>query len=505
MITSLTMFGWIPFTLVLFMVMPPKRAVVWCFFMAWLFLPMAGYQLTGMPDYTKMSASSAGVALGAVLFDQGRLLRFRLRIVDVPIIMFTIVSPMASSISNGLGIYDGISEINGWLGSWTLPWFIGRVYLKTADDMRLVATAFVLGAFVYIPICLWEMRMAPTLHRNIYGFHQHSFAHAIRWGGFRPRGFMQSGLMTALFMCSGAVIALCLWRGRVPVKIFRTAVPMLLAVPFLGLVAIFCKGTGAIVLMFAVVGCLYAGLILRTRLPLILFMAISPLYILARANGIWDGTNMVEFIEGFSRERAHSLNFRFVNENVLIDKAAQRPIFGWGGWNRSAVYNEAGNKNQRVRRPLDHPLRQARRAGHGLLRALAGDAGVDVPVAVQGAPVAQAQRRALHRLGVDARDVLGRLPVQRDGVAAEFPDRRRAVGHAADGPPAGPGGGGAAGGESTGRRRRGGGGRRGLRGFRGRRWFRGSRRCGRAPPAAGADAAARAGPPPRLRTGTLGS
>ncbi len=344
MITSLTMFGWIPFTLVLFMIMPPKRAVVWCFFLAWLFLPMAGYQLTGMPDYTKMSASSAGVALGAVLFDQGRLLRFRLRIVDIPIIMFTIVSPMASSISNGLGLYDGVSEINGWLGSWTLPWFIGRVYLKTADDMRLVATAFLLGAFIYIPISLWEMRMAPTLHRNIYGFHQHSFAHAIRWGGFRPRGFMQSGLMTALFMCSAAVIGLCLWRGRVPVKIFRTPVPMILAIPFLGVVAIFCKGTGAIGLMFAVVGCLYACVILRSRIPLMLFVAISPLYIIARANGIWDGTNMVEFVEGFSRERAHSLNFRFVNENVLIDKAAQRPIFGWGGWNRSAVYNEAGDK-----------------------------------------------------------------------------------------------------------------------------------------------------------------
>ena len=344
MMTSLTMFGWIPFTLMLFLVMPPKRAVVWCFFLAWLFLPMAGYKINKLPDYTKMSASSAGVLLGAVLFDQGRLIRFRPRIVDVPILVLTVVSPFSSSISNDLGIYDGLSEINSWLGSWTLPWFIGRVYFKTAEDMRLLAVAFLMGAFVYVPICLWEMRMAPTLHRTIYGFHAHSFAHAIRWGGYRPRGFMQSGLMTALFMCSGAVIGLCLWRGRVPVWIGRNRVPMLLAVPFLAVVAFFCKGTGAIGLAVGVVACLYASVLLRTRLPLLLFMCVSPLYIIARANGLWDGVSAVEFVERFSAERAHSLNFRFVNENVLIEKASQRPVFGWAGWNRSAVFDERGEK-----------------------------------------------------------------------------------------------------------------------------------------------------------------
>lgn len=344
MLTSLTMFGWIPFTLALFLVLPPKRAVIWSFFLAWLFLPMAGYTIPRLPDYTKMSASSAGVLLGTILFDQNRIFRFKFRIIDVPIVLFTVVSPMASSISNGLGLYDGVSEINGWMGSWTLPWFIGRMYLKTADDMRLVALAFLYGALAYIPICLWEMRMAPTLHRTLYGFHQHSFAHAIRWGGYRPRGFMQSGLMTALYMCSGAVIALCLWRGRVPVRIGKATLPMLLVVPFLAVVAFFCKGTGAIGLAVAVVVCLYASIVLRTRLPLMLFMCLSPLYIVARANGVWDGLSMVNFVEQFSEARAHSLNFRFVNENVLIEKATQRPVFGWGGWNRSAVFNEAGDK-----------------------------------------------------------------------------------------------------------------------------------------------------------------
>ena len=344
MLTSFTMFGWIPFTLVLFLVMPPKRAVVWCFFLAWLFLPMAGYKINRLPDYTKMSASSAGVLLGALLFDQSRVLRFRPRIIDAPIVLFTMVSPVASSMANGLGLYDGVSEITGWMGSWTLPWFLGRIYFKTADDMRTLATAFFFGGLVYIPICLYEIRMAPTLHRTLYGFHQHGFAHAVRWGGYRPRGFMQTGLMTALYMCSAAVIGLCLWRARVLVRVGRTPVPMMLVVPFLAVVAFFCKGTGAIVLAFGVVVCLYASVVLRTRLPLIAYMCVSPLYIVARANGVWDGMGLVDFVSNFSAERAQSLNFRFVNENVLIEKASQRPVFGWGGWNRSAVFNERGDK-----------------------------------------------------------------------------------------------------------------------------------------------------------------
>ena len=449
MLTSLTMFGWIPFTLMLFLVMPPKRAVVWCFFLAWLFLPMAGYKINALPDYTKMSASSAGVLLGALLFDQGRVFRFRPRIVDLPIVMFAIVSPIASSWANGLGLYDGLSETNSWMGSWTLPWFIGRVYFKTAEDMRVLALAFLFGAFAYIPVCLYEMRMAPTLHRTIYGFHQHAFSHAVRWGGYRPRGFMQSGLMTALYMCSGAVIGLCLWRGRVPVRIGKNVIPMVIALPILGAVAFFCKGTGAIVLAAAVVGVLYASVVLRTRWPLLVFMLISPLYIIARANEIWDGQSLVEFVGQFSRERAASLNFRFVNENVLIEKASQRPVFGWAGWNRSAVFNERGRQDQRLRRPLDHPLRQGRPVRDGLVPVLAGDAGADVHLPLPRREVAEADDRAHDRSRADAGDVPGRLPVQRDGVAAELPDRRGPVGHAADGPVEPAAGGGDPGGAST--------------------------------------------------------
>ena len=62
-LVPVTLFGWIPFVLFLFMVLPPRRAVITAFLLAWLFLPMAGYSIHGLPDYTKMSATAAGVVV----------------------------------------------------------------------------------------------------------------------------------------------------------------------------------------------------------------------------------------------------------------------------------------------------------------------------------------------------------------------------------------------------------------------------------------------------------
>ena len=40
--------------------------------------------------------------------------------------------------------------------------------------------------------------------------------------------------------------------------------------------------------------------------------------------------------------RTQSLFFRIENEELLVDKAMAQPLFGWGGWGRSRVFNEAG-------------------------------------------------------------------------------------------------------------------------------------------------------------------
>src|SRR5439155_766973 len=83
-----TLFGWIPFVLFLFMVLPPRRAVITAFLLAWLFLPIAGYAVKGLPDYTKMSATVIGVMMGEAIFDTDRLLDFRIRWIDIQLLIW---------------------------------------------------------------------------------------------------------------------------------------------------------------------------------------------------------------------------------------------------------------------------------------------------------------------------------------------------------------------------------------------------------------------------------
>src|SRR4051794_28700009 len=124
-----TLFGWIPVCLFMFMLLPPRRAVIYAFLLAWLFLPIAGYGIHGLPDYTKMSATCAGVLLGALIFDSDRILGFRPKWIDIPMIVFC-TSPMISSYLNGLGLYDGCAEIVRQIVTWGLPYLIGRVYFN---------------------------------------------------------------------------------------------------------------------------------------------------------------------------------------------------------------------------------------------------------------------------------------------------------------------------------------------------------------------------------------
>ena len=41
-LVDVMLYGWIPVVIYLFLVMPPRRAVISAFLIAWLFLPMAG-------------------------------------------------------------------------------------------------------------------------------------------------------------------------------------------------------------------------------------------------------------------------------------------------------------------------------------------------------------------------------------------------------------------------------------------------------------------------------
>jgi hypothetical protein len=340
---SIALFGWVPLILILFALLPARRAVLTAFVVGWLFLPEAGFKLPGMPDYNKVTATNLGVLIVALFFDSGRMLKFRPRWFDLPALVYCI-SPFFSSLTNNLGPYDGLSAIAFNLFLWGIPYFIGRIYFNDLVGMRELAIAIFVGAMIYVPLCLFEIRMSPQLHKLVYGFLPQTFRESKRWGGYRPAVFLQHGLAVGMFMCTAALAGWWMWRSRVTRSIY--GVPMGLAAVAVLATAILCKSTGAILLLAAGLGVLYASVRLRTVALLVCLVLFAPLYMGSRTLGLWSGQQLVNASSDIlGTDRAQSLAMRMRNEDQLAAKGMERPVFGWGRWGRNHIIDAETGKH----------------------------------------------------------------------------------------------------------------------------------------------------------------
>jgi hypothetical protein len=340
-ITHLVMVAWIPLVQVLFMLMPARRAVIGAYLGAWLFLPVVQYPLPMLPDFTKMFATSLGVMLAVCMFDPGRFKGLRVRLYDAPMVAWCI-APFFSSVTNGLGAYDGASAVLDQVINWGLPYLVGRLYFTDLRSLRDLAVGVVIGGLIYVPLCLLEDRLSPQLHRWVYGYHAHSFLQTKRFWGWRPTVFMQHGLMVATWMMASALVAGWLWRQQVVKRVW--GVPMLWACLALGVGVIIVKSVNAWFEFSLGVACLASIKWMRTPLLVGCIVIGVPGYMALRTVGGWDGSQLVAAAEAtVGHERAASLQTRLSNEDILAEKALQKPLFGWGRWGRNRVYDENGN------------------------------------------------------------------------------------------------------------------------------------------------------------------
>jgi hypothetical protein len=338
-LVPLALFGWIPVVIVLFAVLPAKSATAYAFAIGWCFLPIAGYSLPGLPDYTKTFATSIGALLGLATFHAHLFLKLRGSLLDIALAVFCL-SPYLSSVTNGLGAYDGLSAVIDQVVTWGLPYFVGRVVYRSVEDISALALAIVYCGFLYVPLCLWEVRMSPQLHANFYGFHQHSFAQTVRFGGWRPTVFMQHGLQVSLWMGFCFLIVYIAWRAKMQLN---RSIPMWLMVAILGGTLVLLKSFGALVLVMAGIGLYEFVRLTRIRSVYLLIPLLVAGYLLGRGSGAMTLESLVTLVQqNVNEDRAGSLQFRFDNENLLAAKARQQLLFGWGGWGRNRVFDENG-------------------------------------------------------------------------------------------------------------------------------------------------------------------
>lgn len=339
--------AWPLVALILFRTLPKPQAAVWALLASYLFLPeRVALDLPGMPPLDKISIPAlAALCLAAAT--AGPKFRPIPRSAVARVLLFALFAgELATMLTNrdpiqrgpvllpGLAPYDVVASVVQ-TGFVVAPFLIGRSLLGDLDGHRAILKAMAAAGLVYACLMLVEIRLSPQLHNWVYGFFPHSFFQQIRGDGYRPVVFLQHGLWTAFFAMAATAATAVLWRAAPP----QRRGPLLLATLFLFGVLALSRSLGALVFALLLVpATMLLGL--RTQIGLAAALAaVVTLYPMLRGAELVPIRAALEAAAAIDPDRAGSLAFRFENEDLLLERARERPVFGWGRWGRNHVYD----------------------------------------------------------------------------------------------------------------------------------------------------------------------
>jgi hypothetical protein len=331
----------LPCTFALFALTNGRRAAIASLLIAWLFLPVHNIELPNIPDLNKMSIAAISVLLGSTCFDGGKPFKTKPRWFDIPALIVCLC-PILSSWTNGLGMYDGLSTALESVFRFGLFYWIGRTYFNNLVAVRELAAGILVGGIIYVPFCIFEMVFSPQLHNIVYGFHAQKFSMALRFGGYRPSVFMESGLALGMWLAATALLAIWMWYHRSFRRLW--GVPFVYYVPVLLGTFILSRAAGAYMAFFIGVSVLTACRTFKASWPLMGLVLLIAMYLFLRSTGLWSGTQLITVAERvFGADRASSLEVRIRNDSEMSAKARERVMFGWGGWGRFRMKDDQGN------------------------------------------------------------------------------------------------------------------------------------------------------------------
>jgi len=257
-----------------------------------------------------------------------------------------ILSPILTVFTNGERLVYGPFVIKGLVLYDILGVMVERVaqvtplilafnYLKTREARLTFLRFFVILGLVYAPLILFELRMSPQLHTWIYGFFPHAFMQQIRADGFRAVVFLGHGLRVSFFIFTVFAASMILYRH----KVRFLPVPTVVLPIFFFVLLYLNKSLGSFTY-----GLVFAAIVLLTNdrrrvFIAAMFASIILTYPLLRGADLVPTGTLLSWAEAVNPDRAKSLETRFDNEDLLLAKASEKMIFGWGGWGRSRVYS----------------------------------------------------------------------------------------------------------------------------------------------------------------------
>jgi hypothetical protein len=347
----LALLAWPIFAVALYQARPLAAATIWTVLGAFLLLPVgAAIKLApGIPQLDKFSVSNLAALVGYMW--AGRSIRFctRLGVAEILIVMI-IIGPFITSELNGdairigatflpsVGHYEALSAAVSQFIS-LIPFFVARQVLRTASSTTQILRALVGACLIYSVLMLFEIRMSPQLHAWVYGYTpSENFIQEMRDGGFRPAVFTGHGLLAALFTMTATVAAAALWRTKA--RVWQLPIGGVTA--YLAAILLLCKSMGALLYGLALVPLVrFFRPQLQLRIAIVL-AAFALSYPLLRTLDLVPIEAMVNIARSVNPERADSLGFRFNQETPLLERAAQRMLFGWGRFGRSRIYSDTG-------------------------------------------------------------------------------------------------------------------------------------------------------------------
>ena len=339
---------WPVISALIFRRLPPGRAIIACVLVAYLFLPPppAGFDFPLLPPLTKETIPNLVIILACLILYRGQIKLLPDTLTGKILVLVFVCSPMATVLTNGEPVFFGPLGLPALLlreGFSTMiqqfmlisPLLLARNFLRTADDQRDILKAIFVGGMVYSVLMLIEVRLSPQLNLWIYGYFQHNFDQMIRFGGFRPIVFLYHGLWVSFFAMTAAVAAIALARGSVS----RVALGFWAAACYLLVVLVLSKSLGAIIyglVLIPMVAVLSARMQIRVA-ALLAFTALA--YPVFKGADLVPQDVMLQQAEQIDQDRANSLRFRFQQETILLDRADEKPLFGWGLWGRNHIWD----------------------------------------------------------------------------------------------------------------------------------------------------------------------
>jgi hypothetical protein len=346
---TLALLLWMPLSIAVFSFVKPHRAVAILLIFGMILLPELEYfSIKVLPDMNKKTIACAWAFFPALVWARSQMKRASLG--KLPWLLFglMVIVDMGRAWTNMDAIFVGGRVIAPIFSHTALtfimedfllvfaPFYLGAALYRDRDALRDFVRIFCTAGVLYAPLVLIELRFSPQLHAWVYGYYQHSWLQVMRDGAFRPMVFMHHGLALALFMATCGVLSFGLAKAKekllkinaLPIALFLTA-----------LVAV-SHSLGALVFVAALGPLVW---LTPPRLQLrvaALLAALVMFYPMLRAYDWFPTDTLLDMARSISDDRAGSLAFRFNNEDMTLHRALERPIFGWGGFDRIFIFDE---------------------------------------------------------------------------------------------------------------------------------------------------------------------